>query len=147
MFSITLWICQCWKGSFPITGVAGCKQKLGHTYLERAKEKAHPQLCDAAGTSGVSARAAGDRPTLLHANSPGMSPDLPSQKAEKSPALKLAFPTPFFFPLTPYGFGLGETSAAEKGWPCYPERRVATAPCAGAGTVPLLHPAPFIPAS
>lgn len=71
---------------------------MGQMYPERATGKspsAALRCCRDLG--GGSVRATGDRATLLCANGPGMSPDLPSQEAEKSPALKLAFPTPFFF--------------------------------------------------
>lgn len=122
-----------------VGGVSWCKQSLAQTYHERAGEKSHLQPRSAAGTSGVSARAAGDRATLRRA--PGTSPE-----AEESPTPKLAFPTSFFFlPLTPWGFGLGEMSATAKGWSPCPERRAATAARAGEGTVPIPHPAPFVP--
>lgn len=64
---------------------------------------------------GVSPSAVGDRATLLCARSPGTSAALPSQDIEKSPAPKLAFPTPFFSRSRPLVLVSGR---------CHPWRRV-----------------------
>jgi len=159
IFYFTSCVCQGWKGSwcwwlvpapvFPSAGlgrVAGCKQWLGHLYLEKTREEAHLQPRDAAGTLGGQGGLLGtEPPSSAPVRWDEPEPPFPGGGGTPSPETRL--PHPIFLPLTPSGFGLGEMSAAEKGWPRRPERRAATAPCAGEGTVPTLHPTPFIPAA
>lgn len=144
---IFLCIVQGWEGSrclwfvpathFPIRRVSGCHQRLGPLFLARAREE------DAA----AARRCCGDLGDVSEGCWGQSCPPPcrwrwaePAPGGREIPSPETCLPHPIFLLLTPSGFGLGETSAAEKGWPRCPERRAATAPLRWGGDGS--HPAP-----